>query len=258
VDAEGDVMLGLDEFIEHDEYNLQQIKLGLPHFRELMPQVHALYSRSIDLMLGTTETVFFAENLLLCHKAFLCAAATIGRRHPDDAAPITRRAIEAASLAVAVRADATNFGRWQAYEERLKRWKERDSGKKPKPFYPIIKYPDNPRLASLRGYLGTLSDAFIHFTPEFAAGHDWRKVKRGDGGYLELAYLTVDQRMIEQQLLLLGGIHINILDLFVECFDYAFAKDPEWAAIRLDVEERAKALAQAYGEGAGPQSGEMK
>jgi hypothetical protein len=252
------VMLSLDAFLEHDEFNLRKIRSGLPMFRELMPYVHALYDRSLDLILGNVDTIFFAENLLMCHKAFLCAAATIGRRHPDDAAPITRRAIEAASLAVAVKADPDNFGRWQAYEERLKRWAERDAGRKPRTFYPDIKYPNNPRLESLRRHLGTLSDAFVHYTPEFAAGHDWRKVKRGDAGYLELAYMTVDQRMIEQQLLLLGGIHVTIVDLFVECFDYLPAKDREWAAIRSDVERRATALAEAYESGSGPQPKEVK
>lgn len=239
-------MKGLDEFLEHDEFNLQQIRQKLPHFRELMPYVHRLYSRSIDLVPADTNVVLFAESLLLCHKAFLCAAATIGRRHPDDAAPITRRAIEVASVAIAVKADPANFERWQAYEARLKRWADRGAGKRPRPFFPAIQYPSNARLESLRGYMGTLSDAFVHYTPEFAAGQDWRKVKRGDGGYLELPYLTVDQRTIEQQFLLLGGIHVAILDLFVECFDFMFAKDGEWAAIRRDVERRAEALAETY------------
>ncbi|MGH7386620.1 MAG: hypothetical protein ACREKG_15690 [Candidatus Rokuibacteriota bacterium] len=109
----------------------------------------------------------------------------------------------------------------------------------------MVKYPDAPRLESLRRYVGTLSDAFVHYTPEFAAGHDWRTEMRGDGGCLELPYLTVDQRVIEEQLLLLGGIHVNALDLFDECFEHHFAKDAGWARTRVDVERRAAALAQA-------------
>lgn len=241
-------MEGIEKFLENDEYNLQEVRTRLPYFTELMPYVHHLYSRSIELIPRAAEaqTLLFAESLLLCHKGFLCAAATIGRRHPEDAAPITRRAIEVASLAVAVKSDPANFEKWQAYEARIKRWAERRAGKKPRTFYPDIKYSAYPRLNGLRGYMGILSDAFVHYTPEFTAGQDWKKVAHGDGGYLELPYLTTDQAVIEQQLFLLGGIHIQILDLFAECFDYVFAKDSEWASIRADVGRRAEALARAY------------
>jgi hypothetical protein len=211
-----------------------------------MPQVHALYSRSIDLIVGTGDTLLFVESLLMCHKAFLCAAATIGRRHPDDAASITRRAIETALLAIAVKSDKGNFREWQAYEVRSKRWEDRHSGKKPASFSPKLKYPDHFLVERLRHQFGTLSDAFVHYTPEFAAGQEWRKVKRGGGGYLELPYLTTDQRMIEQQLILLGGVHVNILDLLAECFDFLFAKDQQWVAIRKDVQRRAEALVDLY------------
>jgi hypothetical protein len=40
--------------------------------------------------------------------------------------------------------------------------------------------------------------------------------------------------------------HVTILDLFAECFEYVFAKDAEWAAIRNDVGRQAEALANHY------------
>jgi hypothetical protein len=167
-------MEGIEKFLKNDEYNLREIRTRLPYFTELMPRVHNLYSRSIDVVPRAADglTLLFAQSLLLCHKAFLCAAATIGRRHPEDAAPITRRAIEVTSLAIAVKATPANFEKWQGYEARLKRWADRRAGKKPRPFYPDIKYPPNPRLEDLRAYMGTLSDAFVHYTPEFAAGQE--------------------------------------------------------------------------------------
>ena len=99
-------MLSLDAFIKGDQHNLDQIRQNLPEFRDLMPLIHNLYSRAIQLVPRQTAPLF-GQTLLLCHKAFLCAAVTIGRRHPDDAAPITRRAIEAASVAVAVKVNSS-------------------------------------------------------------------------------------------------------------------------------------------------------
>ena len=241
-------MDSIEKFLANDEYNLREVSARLPYFTELMPQIHSLYSRAIELVPQAAEAqgVLFSESLLLCHKGFLCSAATIARRHPDDAASISRRTIEVASLAVAVKSDPGNFERWQAGEARMRRWAERRAGKKPRPFYPDVKYPENPRLEKLRSYLGVLSDGFVHYTPEFAAGQNWEKVKQGDGGYLQLPYLTTDQAAIEHQCLLLGTIHIRILDLLGECFDGLFAKDKEWATIRKDVGDRLAALATSY------------
>jgi len=89
-----------ENFINNDQFNLDKIRELSPHFRFLMPRIDQIYDHAFRLIpTGTDEqTVTFARCLRLCHKGFLAAAVTIGRRHPDDAAAITRRAIETASL----------------------------------------------------------------------------------------------------------------------------------------------------------------
>src|ERR1700730_16831709 len=125
----------LEEFISSDQYNLEQISQNLPYFSELVPRLDALYECSLKLLPIANSEVSAALNqfLLLSHKGFLSAAVTIGRRHPDDAAAITRRAIEAARLAMAIKHDPANLERWKDYEVRLARWADRRAGKIPKP-----------------------------------------------------------------------------------------------------------------------------
>jgi hypothetical protein len=116
--------MSVDQLIEMDQYNLDHIRRGLPHFTELVPSMFALYERARGLIPRQLPPLF-GQTLLLCHKAFFCAAVTIGRRHPDDAAPITRRAIEAVRLAVAAKADPNLLDEWKAYTTRLARWEAR-------------------------------------------------------------------------------------------------------------------------------------
>jgi hypothetical protein len=225
-------MSNLSEFLDHDQENLLAIAKGLPHFNRVMPLIDELYDRSLGLLLVADDrALFYGQSLMICHKAFLCAALTIGRRHPDDAAAITRRAIEAVSIARAVKHDPANLGRWQAYEKRLARWTARTAGERPSPFHPEIKYPpEHALLDQLRRFLGTLSDSFVHFTPEFFGARAWQTKRRGEEGEFAMPYMEVDQRVIERELIALGGIHTRILDLLDECFDGAFLADDPGAS----------------------------
>ena len=56
-------------------------------------------------------------------------------RQPDDAGPITRRAIEVVRLAAAMKADPAVAERWIAYEKRMERWQARDQGEMPRPLH---------------------------------------------------------------------------------------------------------------------------
>jgi hypothetical protein len=200
-----------------------------------MPRIHDLYSRALQLVPPKTSPLF-GQTLLLCHKAFLCAAVTIGRRHPDDAAAITRRAIEAATLAVAIKVDPESLGRWQDYERRSARWAARHEKKKPPPFKPAkIAYPAS--VERLRAHVGTLSDAYVHFTPEFAAGQGWKVKRRGKQAYAELGYLTVDAEEIARELFVTGSFFVEVLDVLdLECFGKVFHKDAAWKKQRKDLE----------------------
>src|SRR5262245_55771788 len=242
----------IDSFFANDQTNLETIRDQLPHFAKIVRPLHRLYDLTLKLI-HPSAPIVFGRCLLLCHKSFLSAAAMIARRHPDDAGPITRRAIEIAAVALAVKHDRSNLGRWQSHETRLARWRDRAEGKKPKHLQTQIRYPERHAvLESIRGYEGVLSDAFVHFTPEFAETQGWRMKAVGDGGHLELLYLEGDQRVIEREFVVLGGVHARIIDLFDECYDYAFSHSDEWRSHREDIARREAALGRLFAEAPAP------
>lgn len=237
----------VDGFLENDQFNLDQLRAQLPYWIELVPRVHALYDGALRLI-PKTSLAFFGKTLLLCHKDFLNASANIGRRHPDDAAAITRRAIEIASLAVAVKRDPTNLERWRSDQERLARWEARLADEKPPHLYADVRYPrDHHALEQLRRLLGVLSDTFVHFTPEyFFEGHDWRETTVGESAFIELPYLTTDQRKIEHALLITTDVHAKIIDIHDECLDGALSSDEGWRRLRAELEDRGATAARHY------------
>jgi len=162
----------IESFIENDQANLSLTSRDLPPFADLAPRLNALYHRSIDQVPKTQPA--FGQFLLLCHKSFLTAAVTIGGCHPDDAAPITRRAIEAASVALAIKRDPVNLERWRNTRKRTATWEARLRGEKEPRFGDEVVYPDDARLARLASFGRMLSDAFVRFTPEFFADQSWR------------------------------------------------------------------------------------
>ena len=100
----------------------------------------------------------------------LSAAMLIARGQPDDAAPVTRRAIEIGHLAVAVHLDPENYLKWVDYKRRSSRWQQRIQRQRPKS-EPAFKWNkeilEHPLLAHLRTVLGVLSDADAHYKPEY-------------------------------------------------------------------------------------------
>jgi hypothetical protein len=221
--------MSLDGYLDNDQYNLDQIRTRLPHFRELMPRVHRLYEVSRSLIPRDSQPVY-GRCLLLCHKSFLAAAAAIGRRHPDDAAATTRRAIETITLALAAKLDPANLDKWQQTEARLKRWAERHAGRRPPRI--SVRYSkevhEHALLQKLKTYEGILSDSFVHFTPESVVMQAFREATEGTKMTLELPYLVTDQKIIEQQLIFLADIHHRIIGILDECYDRRFSADTAW------------------------------
>src|SRR5262249_54047405 len=144
---------------------------------------------------------------LVCHKALMSAAALIALGQPDDSAGVTRRAIEAACLARAIKHDKANLNRWLSYEKRLARWNAREKGLKPQPISPkVVDPPHHKTVEWLRGQLGVLSDGAVHFTPEFFDQQDWRiEDKGGETVKLSLQYFEPSQQRIEQALIALAS-----------------------------------------------------
>jgi hypothetical protein len=223
-----------DEYLVAQQSNLEQIR-RLRHFGLIEP-LDNLYECSVAAV-PQKGPGHYARLLLVCAKAFVCAAGLIGRGQPEDSAGVTRRAIEAACLARAMKHDQRNFRRWLAGEERLERWKARGRGAKPKYLrQSVIDPPNHPGVELLRTHAGALSDATVHFTPELFGSQDW-KIEKGDTGVkIWLGHFEPSQQVIETGLVLLTGIHLHILSLFDECFDGAFRANAEWCRLRSELQ----------------------
>lgn len=57
--------------------------------------------------------------LIACHQAMYSATSCLARGVPLDAAAASRRALEAARTALAIKVDPRNAEKWTAYKERL-------------------------------------------------------------------------------------------------------------------------------------------
>ena len=103
------IRLSLCEYIKAQRSNLKSA-LEFELFGATCPRMDKLYRLSIEAALALPKDKSPAlekslQSLLICHKSFLAAATLIGQAQPDDAAPITRRAVEAVRLAAAMKAD---------------------------------------------------------------------------------------------------------------------------------------------------------
>lgn len=117
---------------------------------------------------GIERDNLFRMAFLICHRALLVAATNAGSGLPEDGAAATRRALEAAQICLAVKADPDNFMKWRATEKRMERWKSRGKGERPKgavsPEYTEVS--KEPLYENLKHVIGVLSDFTVHFTPE--------------------------------------------------------------------------------------------
>jgi hypothetical protein len=124
------IEMSIQEYIDAQRANISSIS-QLPHFSKLGDLTDRLYERAVTLVPKSSPPPF-GQLLLICHRSFLSALTLIGQAQPDDAAPISRRAIEAARLALAVKTNPENAVKWTAYEQRMERWQARDRGEKTK------------------------------------------------------------------------------------------------------------------------------
>jgi hypothetical protein len=242
-----------DSYLEAQAHNLAELR-RLPEFA-FVERVMALYDRSFALRARDPD-VRALQLFIVCHAGLLSAAATIGRALPGDTIALTRRAIEAASLAAAIKADPSNYERWLDEAKRLARWEERNRGRQPKEQAGRgVVYP--PRVNTLRAHLGTLSDVGVHLTPEFISTQRYRiePIEGTPGGYLRIIYFETEQRELERALMLLATIHLEILEIFDGVFDGVFHRDAEWMGQREEIGRFGKPLAgrfKAEAEGEGP------
>lgn len=233
-----------DSYLEAQAHNLAELR-RLPEFA-FVERIMALYDRSFALRARDPD-VRALQLFIVCHGALLSAAATIGRALPGDTIALTRRAIEAASLAAAIKADPANYERWIDEATRLTRWEERNKGRRPKEQAGRdVVYP--PSADKLRTHLGILSDAGVHLTPEFISTQRYRiePIEGTPGGYLRIIYFETEQRELERALMILASIHVEILEAFDGVFDGVFHRDAEWMRQREEIVRFGKPLAERF------------
>jgi hypothetical protein len=155
---------------------------------------------------------------------------SIGNGLPEDAAPITRRAHEAAKVCLAIKADPANFQEWRSKEIRIQRWLTRSKGEKPKSFSPAYKNVQAEDLyEELQKTIAALSDFTVHFTPEHVLRYEWELVP-GPGGRIDYAF-GHDEDAIAKEFIMLVEQHRLILCVFDRCLDGKLRKEPAVAAI---------------------------
>lgn len=232
----------LEDYLTAEKANIQQIR-NLPAFSILMPLVNQLYNLSIDLV-SSNSSPFYGKCLLLCHKGFLSAASLIGRALPEDSSAVTRRAIEIAEVAFAVKYDKENYETWLSYEQRMARWDARAAEQKPKkPIFPKLNIPtDLPVFEYLKKSKGIYSDSDVHFTPEYLEIREW---KEGDSK-LSLNYFTSDQRTLSRSVVDLTGTHRMLLLIFDKCMDEAFSTNEEWQRLNDELQTKGQLFAQKF------------
>jgi hypothetical protein len=157
----------------------------------------------------------------------LSAAGLIAERHPEDSVGVTRRAVEIAQAALAFKLNDANASQWAAYEERHARWLRRLEDKTPRPFH--VQYRDivgDPLMDEIKRWLGILSDAYVHFTPEFYNSLDWDVQTRPEGGgNIFLHFFHRNDQEIQRHFNTLAAVHLTILEAFDRCFDMGISAD---------------------------------
>jgi len=219
--------MSIDEFANARINNLRA-GMASPYFNGIVRALEFSYCSAIRALPAEAVPTIYGRFLLICDKAMRSAALLIAGREPEDSVATTRRAIEAARTALAIKLNDANAVNWVASKDRLERWAARQSNQKPKFF--TVKLEDikgDPLIDELDKFLGILSDAYVHFTPEFYSSMAWeiRPNADGPGGQILLNYFHKDDREIERHYTMLGAVHGVILNAFDRCLDGRLTAD---------------------------------
>lgn len=185
-----------------------------PLFTELVSSIDTAY-QSI-LAADAKHSLLYYQFLFICHKSLLSAAVCLAQGQPEDSLSISRRAIECAKVALAIKLDKDSADKWLSFQERHERWVRRGEGEKPQRL--IISYPalkGNLLAEQLNCQLGILSDEGVHFTPEFFGNLYWVVQREPSGdGEIRLNYFHNEDKLIESNVISLAAIHGLILKVF--------------------------------------------
>jgi hypothetical protein len=212
-------------------------------FTSLVPVVDQMY-QCVRTIAQHHFSVDMGRLLMLAHREFLVGCSLLQGGLPYDAGANTRRAIEIARLALAIKCDPANVEKWMQAERRQARWDARQAGEKPKtlPPFPWDVIEADPRFAVLKEYFGMYSDTYVHFSPEFI-GQQHFDEHVGEGGIklVSLRYFAFDRRVI-QSTITICGIHGRILEVFDACFDNMISNDSGWKLLKATFDELGTAL----------------
>lgn len=202
-------------------------------FTGLIPMVDQMYQcvRSIAQHHFSAD---LGRLLMLSHREFLVGCSLLQGGLPYDAAANTRRAIEIARVALAIKKDRANAEKWIQADRRQERWDARRAREKVKalPPFPWEVFENDPRFAVLKDYFGMYSDTYVHFSPEFIGQQHFDQHAGEDGTPLiSLRYFASERRVL-QAAITICGIHGKILEVFDTCFDHMISNDSGWKLLK--------------------------
>jgi hypothetical protein len=225
------------------QFNRSTIFLRNDTFTRLIGAIDTAYE--IARTGGQNITAARARIFLTCHQSMYSAASSIARGVPLDAAAASRRALEGARTALAIKLDAKNAERWAAFEERLSRWEARQEDQKPpklKIEYEALK--GDSLAEKLATFIGMLSDGAVHFTPEFFSRLDFQN--RNHGTHIFSDYLEADDQQIAGDIKMLGAVHLLILKTLDTVTDGGLSMSREFPLALQEIATAARAVYERY------------
>lgn len=188
-------------------FNTSTHALRNPQFIEVISSIDRAYAliRHAEHTLPGLARIF-----IVCHQALYSSASLICRGVPHDAAAPSRRALEAAHLALATRSDPASLKEWISFDERMARWQSREKGGKPPKLTIGFDGLSGDQLSrKISAVKGALADSKVHFTPEFLSEIDFQE--RPVEGILFSNYLVDDEHAQAQSFKMLVAAHFLIL-----------------------------------------------
>jgi len=183
--------MSLTEFMAVQAKNAEEFSKHMV-FASLVPLVDRMYETA-GLLASKNYSPTLVRLLMMCRREFHVAASQIIRGLPFDSHANTRRAVEAAKVALAVKRNRANAEEWLKTEVRQRRWDARQQGQKPE-HLPSARFPEldnEPLVAPLQTYFGIASDLYVHFTPEFFGRQTFTQTPQEDGTvFVKLEYIT--------------------------------------------------------------------
>jgi hypothetical protein len=214
-----------------------------PVFASLVPLVDRMYETA-GILASKRHSHTLVRLMMVCRREFLVAESQVIRGLPFDAHANTRRAVEAAKVALAVKRNRANAEEWLKTDVRQRRWDARQQGQKPE-HLPSARFPEldqEPLLAPLQQYFGMASDLYVHFTPEFFGRQTFTQTRIDDENvFVKLDYIT-DQREILFTGIHLCSIHVHTLMVFNATFDNVMADDAGWKLLKTTFDQLAADL----------------